>query len=47
MRQWIGIPPDTLCRQHLLGEHADLHGRCDDCRERYARDRAAPRAGRA
>ncbi len=25
MRIW-DVPPDRLCRQHLLGEHRELHG---------------------
>ena len=25
MRIW-DLPPSTLCRQHLLGEHRELHG---------------------
>jgi len=25
MRMWIGIHPSQLCRQHLLGEHNELH----------------------
>jgi len=25
MRVW-DIPPDMLCRSHLLGEHSELHG---------------------
>lgn len=25
MRIW-DVPPDKLCRNHLLGEHAELHG---------------------
>ena len=24
MRMW-GIPPERLCRQHLLGEHVEMH----------------------
>jgi len=26
MRIWDQIDPQTMCRQHLLGEHAELHG---------------------
>lgn len=26
MRIWDRIPPDSLCRSHLLGEHRELHG---------------------
>lgn len=26
MRIWDRVPPDRLCRQHLLGEHRELHG---------------------
>lgn len=26
MRIWDRIPPESLCRQHLLGEHRELHG---------------------
>lgn len=25
MRIWDQIPPNILCRQHLLGEHRELH----------------------
>lgn len=25
MRMWIGVQPGQLCRQHLLGEHSELH----------------------
>ena len=25
MRQWFGIDPSCLCRQHLLGEHVEQH----------------------
>ncbi len=24
MRMWM-VPPETMCRQHLLGEHVELH----------------------
>ena len=24
MRMWL-LPPETLCREHLLGEHKELH----------------------
>lgn len=24
-RMWLGIKPSTLCDQHLLGEHAEIH----------------------
>lgn len=26
MRIWDRIPPECLCRQHLFGEHRELHG---------------------
>jgi hypothetical protein len=26
VRIWDRIPPDSLCRSHLLGEHRELHG---------------------
>lgn len=26
MRIWDRIPPESLCRKHLLGEHRELHG---------------------
>lgn len=26
MRIWDQIPPEVLCRNHLLGEHRELHG---------------------
>lgn len=26
MRIWDRIPPASLCRSHLLGEHRELHG---------------------
>lgn len=25
MRIWTSIPPERLCRKHLLGEHVELH----------------------
>lgn len=24
MRMWM-VPPELMCRQHLLGEHVELH----------------------
>lgn len=24
MRMWM-LPPETMCRKHLLGEHVELH----------------------
>jgi len=26
VRIWDQVPPSKLCRQHLLGEHRELHG---------------------
>ncbi|MDQ2621507.1 MAG: pyrimidine dimer DNA glycosylase/endonuclease V [Actinomycetota bacterium] len=26
MRIWDRVPPESLCRKHLLGEHRELHG---------------------
>ena len=25
MRMWHGVAPSRLCRQHLLGEHVEMH----------------------
>lgn len=25
MRMWIGVDPPEMCRQHLLGEHNEIH----------------------
>lgn len=25
MRMWLGVDPPEMCRQHLLGEHKELH----------------------
>ena len=49
MRMWM-IPPWTLCRQHLLGEHRELHTLAGHLRKgrrlgRYATDRLVNPAG--
>ena len=39
MRIW-DVPPSILCRQHLLGEHRELHALwtiLTECRQGYAR----------
>jgi len=25
MRMWLGVEPEQLCRNHLLGEHNEIH----------------------
>jgi len=35
MRMWM-VPPETMCRQHLVGEHGELHKFLRDWERHYS-----------